>query len=109
MKFTRTQMQFIKSKFPDLDLKQFAKEASQYLICPICITDITDKFTMDCCNNDFCKECIKLWYCANKTCPLCRDRCNPKTMKYFGIKVYSRENVILSRMELDILLEAMFP
>ena len=43
-----------------------------HLSCPICMEEIHDQVSLDCCDHTFCAVCIKPWCELVNTCPCCR-------------------------------------
>ena len=52
-------------------------EEEQKVTCAICLDNISeaDKTTLDCCQHEYCNECILQWATTvENTCPLCKRR-----------------------------------
>lgn len=72
--------------------------------CSICLSIITDAFTLTC-QHTFHKCCIDKWFQTSYTCPLCRHVCNfeldnlkkliQEINDLSGFKIYTNETVVI--------------
>lgn len=72
--------------------------------CVICLSKITDAFTLTC-QHTFHKCCIEKWFQSSNTCPLCREVCEFKSTSIesliqeinnlSGFKIYTYEKLVI--------------
>jgi len=61
-------------------------EANELDECTICLDSIQIQGVLDCCQHDFCYDCIIKWSSNSNTCPLCKKRFHNVTKKQVELK-----------------------
>ena len=73
---------------------QFVEALPEELTCSICMKVLCQPHLVNCCEQQFCKQCLDEWCTNNETCPHCRSTdfstilLKQKTRKVGELKVY---------------------
>ncbi|KAK2602150.1 hypothetical protein N8I77_008706 [Diaporthe amygdali] len=84
-----------------LHLKDMDAKDGDQRVCIICRENFT-LGVLTVCGHQFCKECITLWFKANRNCPVCKKRLNNSslhdiTLKPQELKVHSDSTTTSSK------------
>ena len=73
---------------------EFVEDPPEELTCSVCIKVLCEPYLMNCCGQQFCKDCLEKWLLKNKTCPHCRSEnfslvlMQPTSREVGELKVY---------------------
>ena len=87
---------------------QFVEDLPEELTCSICMKVLCQPHLVNCCEQQFCKQCLNEWCRKNKTCPHCRSTdfstilLKQKTRKVGQLKVYCPNKKHSCKAELKI-------
>ncbi|CAF1372995.1 unnamed protein product [Rotaria sordida] len=82
-------------------------EIDDELKCIICKQPFEYPVSLSICHHTFCKECIKIWFYQNQTCPICRQiirHCYERINQSFEYSLYVPINTRIVLNQLDRLL-----